>query len=219
MGLIRVRGAGRRGFTLIELMVVVGIIGIVAVVAVPSFQKYLFESWEAEGTKILLEAYRDQQRFSQERPTNLEVKEFVGSVDITQLYYRVANPKFNLIVGNLGDASADPGCAPGTKNTSFKSIGLYANCPENKFGYSQTQNNPATGRPLYAMGVEGSYRESNALHVMMIDEIGRIFLLCDAFTKLPGPGASFYPAYGGGEPVCERGAGGGGGFGGGGTGP
>jgi type IV pilus assembly protein PilE len=52
-----------RGFTLIELMIVVAVVGILAAIAYPSYQEQIRQSRRAEVTAVLLEAAQFMERF------------------------------------------------------------------------------------------------------------------------------------------------------------
>ena len=53
----------RRGFTLIELMVVVAVMGILAVLVYPMYREQLLKTRRAEGWSLLLNAAQQEERF------------------------------------------------------------------------------------------------------------------------------------------------------------
>jgi type IV pilus assembly protein PilE len=56
-------GRRERGFTLIEVMIVVAVIGILAAIAYPSYQTQVAKGKRAEGRAALTQLLQDQERF------------------------------------------------------------------------------------------------------------------------------------------------------------
>ncbi|MBS0305346.1 MAG: prepilin-type N-terminal cleavage/methylation domain-containing protein [Proteobacteria bacterium] len=62
-------GAGRRGFTLIELMIAVAVVAIIAAVALPSYQSSMRKSRRSEAFAALAVVQQMQERHRSSQPT------------------------------------------------------------------------------------------------------------------------------------------------------
>ena len=90
----------QRGFTLIELMIVVAIIGIIAAIAYPSYTKYVQRGYRAEGVAMLNDAVARTERFYAQNNkyagANLNTIGMVNDANITTL--NSPNNKYQLSI-------------------------------------------------------------------------------------------------------------------------
>ena len=106
------------GFSLIELMIVIGIIGILAVAALPAYQNYVARAQVAEGIMLagsmksyVEEAYADKGSL----PLDLNIKQLASDDNKVGNYVKIVRIEDNgTIVAAIGNQAAVP-----VKNTEI----------------------------------------------------------------------------------------------------
>ena len=84
------RPRSERGFTLIELMIVVAIIGVLAAVAIPKYQNYVAKSKQVEADEIFSAIYTSEILYQSQYGTYAGSEAAMG-IDMTgRRYYSVA---------------------------------------------------------------------------------------------------------------------------------